>query len=184
MWISCFADSALRLTYMYTHWQSQHACNHMPNARVGNCVFIRWPAHCRLLPSCLLASRACACSSLFGEAVSMSERSERILTMSEALVWRCLWVPKARTPQLRSSEDYQRIKREHTYSLNMRSLRSLVQRILTTTNNSAHTYAHVLLLITELCSFYTDTVLAASQLRGSCLRHSHQCYSTGDSRST
>ena len=85
---------------MYTHWQSQHACNHMPNARVGNCLFIRWPAHCRLLPSCLLASRACvcahcssksstcacACSSLFGEAVSMSERSERILTMSEALV--------------------------------------------------------------------------------------------------
>ena len=151
---------------------------------VASCRPVFWPRVRVRVCSSKSSTCACACSSLFGEAVSMSERSERILTMSEALVWRCLWVPKARTPQLRSSEDYQRIKREHTYSLNMRSLRSLVQRILTTTNNSAHTYAHVLLLITELCSFYTDTVLAASQLRGSCLRHSHQCYSTGDSRST
>ena len=65
-------------------------------------------------------------------------------------------------------------KREHTYSVNLSSLRSLVNRILTTTNNSAHTYAHVRSTTNNraLSSFYTDTVLAASQLRGSCLRHS------------
>ncbi len=83
---------------MYTHWQSQHACNHMPNARVGNCLFIVgqlivascrpvfWPRVRVRVCSSKSSTCACACSSLFGEAVSMSERSERILTMSEALV--------------------------------------------------------------------------------------------------
>ena len=96
----CFLDSALRLTYMYTHCKATHAhvftCLMHVLATVSRLFFIAESfvgqlivasrayvcAHC----SSKSSTCACACSSLFGEAVSMSERSERILTISEALV--------------------------------------------------------------------------------------------------
>ena len=53
---------------------------------VPACFF--WPrVRVRACSSSRVRVRAC---SLFGEAVSMSERSERILTMSEALVLCCM----------------------------------------------------------------------------------------------
>ena len=92
----CFAVDALWLTYMYTHWQSQHTRTHMPNARVGNCFSfvgqlivascrpVFWPrVRVRV---CSSKSSTCAC------AYTALRRAARVharvlLCLAKPLVW-------------------------------------------------------------------------------------------------
>ena len=74
--------------HTYTHCKATHAHISTCLMHVFSRLVSLFAAHLFLaVPACFFwpRVRVRACS-LFGEAVSMSERSERILTMSEALV--------------------------------------------------------------------------------------------------
>ena len=77
---------------MHTHCKATHAHISTCLMHVFSRLVSLFAAHLFLaVPACFFwpRVRVRACS-LFGEAVSMSERSERILTMSEALVLCCM----------------------------------------------------------------------------------------------